>query len=365
MTGVRVLIRTDSSYAIGTGHLSRCLTFAQRLRDAGARLTFACRNLSGAALEPIRDLGFELRIVKDAALREDADSEPFRVDWTADALAVESILSESGIGVDAVVVDHYGLDARWEQRIRRVTGRIMAIDDLADREHACDLLVDQNFYSDMQRRYEALVPASCRLFLGPQYSFLRPEFYRLRKALRPRSGKVKRILVSFGGVDRANVTRKAIDALQALPARMRTELTVDVLIGASNPNRRELVRHCKGISWINAHIAPEDVAGRMAEADLAIGAGGITVWERCCVGLPALVMTLAANQEGTVAALHERGCILSIGRAHETTVEHLARAIEHLLSDPEMVYRLGQASFGLLGNDPETNAEALAHALLD
>ena len=200
---------------------------------------------------------------------------------------------------DWLVVDHYALDARWESLLRKSAKRLMVIDDLADRMHDCDILLDQNYYADMDSRYTGKVPTDCRLLLGPHYALLRDEFRQWRKQVKPRTGPVKKILVFFGGVDADNFTGLTIEALAGLGS---CGLQIDVVIGAQHPYREQIESACSEYMF-SCYVQTNRMAEFMAKADLAIGAGGSATWERCCLGLPAIVFSLADNQRDIVKGL--------------------------------------------------------------
>jgi UDP-2,4-diacetamido-2,4,6-trideoxy-beta-L-altropyranose hydrolase len=289
---MQVAIRVDASAEIGSGHLMRCLTLANTLSARGAAVRFICRDLPVNWQALIRASGHQLAPLTGAPAREDdglAHSHWLRATQAQDAAESAAVLSDAHW--DWLVVDHYALDARWETALRSVARQLLVIDDLADRSHDCDLLLDQNLYSDMDARYAGKVPASCRVLLGPRYALLRPEFLEMR-GRRSRSGAVGRVLISFGGVDARNFTAAAIEAVAALRG---TELQADVVIGAQHPHRGEVEAACAAQGFA-CHVQTERMAELMLAADLAIGAGGGAAWERCCLGLPALVLCAADNQ---------------------------------------------------------------------
>jgi UDP-2,4-diacetamido-2,4,6-trideoxy-beta-L-altropyranose hydrolase len=203
------------------------------------------------------------------------------------------------------VVDHYALDARWESSMRNVVKKIMVIDDLADRLHDCDVLLDQNFYTDMSCRYDGKVPPHCQLLLGPRYALLRDEFRQLHEQVMPRSGRVKRVLVFFGGVDFDNYTERAIEVLASIGDQ---NWHVDVVIGAHHPHREEVEAICSEQRFV-CHVQTSRMAELMALADVAIGAGGTATWERCCLGLPTLTLCVADNQGKQIADAASEGLL--------------------------------------------------------
>jgi spore coat polysaccharide biosynthesis predicted glycosyltransferase SpsG/RimJ/RimL family protein N-acetyltransferase len=189
------------------------------------------------------------------------------------------------------------LDARWESSLRQASRKILVIDDIADRQHDCDVLLDQNFYADMQTRYIGKVPAHCQLLLGPRYALLRDEFRKLHEQAKPRTGAVRKILVFFGGVDTDNYTGRAVEALSEINV---ADVHVDVVIGAQHPCSEQIKVACVQHGFI-CHIQTDKMAELMLAADLAIGAGGSATWERCCLGLPTLAICIADNQRKQIA----------------------------------------------------------------
>ena len=356
VNAMRVLFRADASLQIGTGHVMRCLTLADRLRDAGAAVTFACHDGPGNLLDFIEKRQFSV-----FTLCGHLSESRCQMDWERDAAQTEDVAR--GGRFAWLVVDHYSIDARWERRLRQMVPNVMVIDDLANRPHDCDLLLDQNFYPDMEQRYNELVPKDCRQFLGPHFALLRSEFYRMRRKARPRSQGVKRILISFGGADIDNQTSRALDAIELVLQRTRMPICVDVLLGAAFPHRVSLEERCSALSWATSYVACEHVGELMAAADLSLGAGGVTVWERCAVGLPALVITVATNQRLVVEALARRGCLVDLGPAEDVTTEAISGALESLLRQPSSLLELSERSYELLGPDLEVNAAKLTGAL--
>lgn len=321
---MKVAFRTDASGRIGTGHLVRCLTLADALHAQGARVRFACRDLAPELKALVLARGHELvelpaahARAADAARRQDehrpgdghAPKAPLEGSahehWlgaTEDEDVAATLAALSGDGPwDWLVVDHYALGAGWEVRMRACATRILVIDDLADRPHDCDALLDQNLYADMHSRYDGLVPGGCIRLLGPRHALLRREFATARESLRVRGDEVRRVLVSCGGVDAANLTARALDALDAVAA----DVDVDVVIGAMHPDRDAIVALCARRARTTCHVQASDMARLIADADVGIGAAGVATWERCALGLPSLAVAVAANQR---ALLRDAAC---------------------------------------------------------
>lgn len=302
-----VAFRVDATSQIGTGHFMRCLTLADALRQRGARIRFVSRGLPDHlhGMLTARDMGFAP--LNDAVTAQTPD-DLAHSNWLGTSQAQDASDSAEALADrkwDWLVVDHYALDARWESAMRNTAGKIMSIDDLADRKHDCDVLLDQNYYRDMQTRYDGKVPEHCRLLLGPRYALLREEFRKLRAQVKPRTGEVRRILMFFGGVDAGNYTGHAIEALSGLGIK---GVEVDVVIGAQHPRRAEIEQACATQGYA-CHVQTSRMAELMVAADLAIGAGGSVTWERCCLGLPALSICTAENQRRQIADAAEAGLL--------------------------------------------------------
>lgn len=338
MVNMKVLIRADASVAIGSGHLMRCLTLADQLRNEGTEVAFVCRDIPGAMFDLLQSRGY--RFAKLPMIEADKISQKFDAEKTIKA--ARQLFSDR---IDWLVVDHYELDAAWEHMLRPYARKIMVIDDLANRMHDCDLLLDQNYYRDQDQRYQGLVPDKCITLLGPKYVLLRPEFAEARQRLRTRDGTVRNILVFFGGSDATNQTHKAIDAIKLID---RADISVDVVVGAGNPFRNQIQSLCHEIPCVQYHCQVSNMAELISAADIAIGAGGATTWERCSLGLPTLTVVFADNQLQTTLDLEKIGATEFLGWANDITAHDLARAIERLIKAPTRLKSLSERASKIL-----------------
>lgn len=320
MSSLRVAFRVDASQQIGTGHVMRCITLAKGLAKQGAKICFIARHMPDYLQDLITSQGFNLNILTGNFVIQQLD-ELAHAKWLGTSQqqdADETIGELASDTWDWLIVDHYALDIRWESAMRNSVKKIMVIDDIADRNHDCDILLDQNYYVDMDLRHKDKVPSGCELLVGPKYALLRDEFAEARKTIKPRDGIVKRILVFFGGVDAQNYTGLAIDALSAMK---EYQLDVDVVIGESHPNKYDIINSCKLNGYL-CHIQTQKIAQLMVDADLTIGAGGSATWEKCCLGLPSMVIATADNQVKQLSDLATSGyCYL---------IEHNNKIIESL-----------------------------------
>lgn len=287
----------------------RCLTLADELKRRGGQIRFVSRHIPVHMIDTLRSRGHEF-VQLDSTQCGVATDALVHSHWLGVSQAQDSeetIQALSDKDWDWLVVDHYALDARWEKVLRQVAKSILVIDDIADRQHDCDLLLDQNFYSNMDSRYKGKIPEYCRLLLGPRYALLRDEFRKIREQIKPRSGPVNRVFVFFGSVDIGNYTGCTIDALSGLDI---SDIHVDVVIGVQHPFREQIESACARYEFA-CHVQTDKMAELMAQADLAIGAGGSATWERCCLGLPTLVIGTANNQQRQIADAAREGLIYS------------------------------------------------------
>lgn len=304
---MNIAFRVDAGTQIGTGHFMRCLTLADALKQQGAKTRFASRHMPEYLRGMLVVKGHEFMLLESTPSDEISDglSHTHWLGTSQHADAQDTLHALSDQAWDWLIVDHYALDARWETVLRKIAKNILAIDDLADRQHDCDLLLDQNFYQDMNTRYTEKVSARCQLLLGPRYALLRDEFRQLRERVRPHIEPVKRILIFFGGVDADNFTGRALEALVSIGI---ADLHVDVVIGTQHPFREELEITCAEYGFF-CHVQTTRMAELMLAADLAIGAGGSAVWERCCLGLPTLTICAADNQRKQIADAASEGLL--------------------------------------------------------
>lgn len=307
---ISIVFRTDASIDIGTGHVMRCLTLADELRERGANCRFVCRAHVGNLIDQIDERGYEVQMLPITTNRIQCDSllahaSWLGTDWLTDAHQTLAVLGDKR--EDWLIVDHYALDARWERILSSSYRRLMVIDDLADRHHQCALLLDQNLGRQTQD-YVNLVPAQCKVLTGSQYALIRPEFNALRSySLQRRQQPVlKQVLISMGGVDQSNVTSQLLQALKC--CELPQDCHFSVVMGLNAPWLQEVRELAENMPWpTEVLVNISDMAQRMADSDLAIGAAGSTSWERCCMGLPALMVVLADNQRVIAEALQRSG----------------------------------------------------------
>jgi len=344
----RILIRTDASLSIGSGHVMRCRTLARELQCRGAAITFLCRRQRGdliGLLEP----EFPVLALPELPLAttQTPEGEPLEGRelygaWLGcrqaqDAGDCLQALDKAGIhSASWLVVDHYGLDADWQAQLLgglggNPTSKLLVIDDLADRHHQAHLLLDQNFFGETtEGRYAGLLPAHCLQLLGPHYALLGQEYAQLHPLMPPRR-ELRRVLVFFGGVDAHNLTGRALEALMTSEL---AHLAVDVVLGVQSPHRQAVAELVARRPHTTLHDPLPSLAGLIARADLAIGAGGVTTWERSCLGLPTVVVAVTSNQRPIAELLDRAGHLQLLGGAASITPGQFREALLQRETEP-------------------------------
>ncbi|MFC3801230.1 UDP-2,4-diacetamido-2,4,6-trideoxy-beta-L-altropyranose hydrolase [Cohnella sp. GCM10012308] len=324
----KAFIRADASVAIGTGHVMRCLALAERMRAAGLECRFVCRSLPNLMKALLEESGFPVSTLSGMTGVDARET---------DAAETAAVLARYG-PAEWLLVDHYGLGETWERRMRSYARRIAVIDDWTDRRHDCDLLLNANVYDDAAAfTQKAHVPGHCVTFLGPGFALLRREFEQADSRIR--DGRIRRLLVGFGGGDAVNLTGRTLEAL-ADPAF--AALGADVVIGPGSPHAPDIRANGGRLPGIRIHEWSGAMPALMAGADLAIGAAGISAWERCCLALPSLIVTAADNQEAGARYLGQCGAAVYMGRHDEISAADIGIALRRLLAKPALVAEMSE-----------------------
>ena len=309
-----LVLRTDASVAIGTGHVMRCLALAQAWEDAGGRAIFAMAQATPAVEGRLRNEGFEVaRVSAQVGSATDAEE-------TAD-LAQQR-------GASWVVVDGYEFGAEYQASLKNRGLKVLFIDDNGHAAYySADLVLNQNAHTseDLYRSREL----STKLLLGPRFALLRREFTAWRGWKREIPVVARKVLVTMGGSDPDNVTQRVIETILS-----ERDFDMTIAVGGSNPHLaklRELAGGCSAVRLVeNASNMPELIAN----ADVAVAGAGITSWEMCFLGLPALLIVLADNQQGIANELGKQGIVVNLGRASDLTASTFAAQLRRIADSP-------------------------------
>ena len=318
---MKVAFRVDASLNMGTGHVMRCLTLAQVLKENGANVEFICRKHEGNLIVKIRSSGFvvhELKVFEET----EVDTKLAHSHWLGATQqqdaddCIEILKAEKS---DWLIVDHYALDEEWQKKLKPYYEKLMVIDDLADRKHQCDILLDQTF-GRQKKDYSALTPEDCKLLLGSQYALLRPEFakWRAYSLKRRNNPKFKRLLVNMGGVDVDNITESVLDELKI--CNLPSDLKITVVMGGLAPHIESVKSKAITLPYkTEVKVDVGNMAEIMANSDIAIGAAGSTTWERCCLGLPTIQIVTAKNQQFSAETLARQNIVKLAKKIKEAT----------------------------------------------
>ena len=360
-----IAIRVDASLRIGNGHVMRCRTLALELRRRGVPIFFLCRRQPGDLIALLKQdfkvLPLPERPSEDAERLAGMQPDGSLLGCSQEQDAADSLqaLRQSGINCcNWLVVDHYGLDSCWELNLRAACRNLMVIDDLADRSHICDLLLDQSLHEQPEVRYRRLVPHSCKLLYGPKNVILSPAFSKPQGGA-SRCGDVGHVIVFFGSNDCHNQVGIALNALGHFP-----QLTAEVILGPDHPHKAAVYDAASSQPQISVTNTCDDMASAMMRADLALGVCGMAGWERCAMGLPSLVCVTAENQREDTFALHRLGAVEYVGDADELNATNWVSAINRTLANPERVVRMGEAARDVVAGHRK-NFERLANFLCE
>jgi UDP-2,4-diacetamido-2,4,6-trideoxy-beta-L-altropyranose hydrolase len=298
---MKAVFRVDASGEVGFGHLSRCINLAEVLRSRGNEVSFVCRDDEAKSFSALEDRLFATVLLPMLSAGEVVNQQED---------AQETIQALQGEKPGWLIVDTYTLDKNWERLMRPHVAKIAVIEDLSGRDHDCDLLIDQNYSERSAASFEKFVPKTCELLLGPRFALIADQFRKLRDLKSKPAPELNRIFVFCGGSDPQNLTQRVIDEISCSEL---SNVAVDVVVGAQNKtfDRAAVLK-------LNANIEIHDASGEfgriMSIADLAIGAGGTTSWERMCLGVPSIVVSIADNQNSACEKLGRDGLIDYLGR---------------------------------------------------
>jgi UDP-2,4-diacetamido-2,4,6-trideoxy-beta-L-altropyranose hydrolase len=308
-----IVVRTDADSQIGTGHLMRCFSLAQGWQARGGKVVIATNCNNDNLTRHLEAANMPIAAIERP--------HPNPMDWDRTCEILKS-------HPDAwVVLDGYHFDAGYQGKIKSCGHRLMAIDDTAHLDkYFADIVLNQNINAD---RLNYTAEPRTRLLLGLRYVLLRPEFIEQSVTV-PKSSKIARkLLVTLGGGDFDNQTLKVIKAIEEVKI---DGLEAVIVVGPANPHLKQLQAIIKDSRVpIHLKVNTTHMAELMTWADMAVTAGGSTCWELACMGLPALVIILAENQQAVAKGLEEREAIINLGWHHNLSPVRIAKALENLL----------------------------------
>ena len=305
-----LFIRVDSSPEIGIGHMMRCLTLAQELKNNFDKIIFLTQKNSGDFIGTIMKNEFEVIFIPTT---------------NNDPNIIKNLITAYSENKNFLLIDHYDIGSNFESSLKNIFERIFVIDDLANRKHDCDLLIDQNYYRDLNQRYEKLIQNGTITLLGPKYAIIRPEFRKINKKTIKKNSQIKKILVSFGGSDPTNECKKVLDALCSIE---NSKFEIIVAAGIYNHKFEQLKKLYEKYSNIKIYRHVDELSRLMVNSDLFIGAGGTTTWERFYMGLPSIVTIISDDQKESIEFLSDMGHVVNLGLAKNVTSKTYVQTLQ-------------------------------------
>lgn len=300
-----IFFRVDGSPTIGSGHVMRCLTIANNIPSD--QVTFLCKEVTDSLKEKIINKNYKLIILNKQ------HNNPYPNNYESWLYGSQEDDSHQVLHyvkkTDIVIVDHYGIDCNWEKRIKPNISKLIVIDDLANRSHECDYLIDYTILDNYKERYNNLLLSNTTKLLGPQYLILREEFFQIKKI--KHRNKIKNILIFFSGYDIHSYTKNIVDLLLNINI-LRDKYIINVLINHSDDV--EYFSQLQLDKKINLYININNIANLINTMDLCIGAAGITLVERCYLSCPSIVFKIADNQTDMINFLNNQKAITYIDK---------------------------------------------------
>ena len=326
-----LFIRVDSNSEIGIGHIMRCLTLAQELKNNFDKVIFLTRKDSDYFIKTITENEFEVFLLPAQTIKPPKNLH----ELNNHSDIIKNLVTRYTKNKNYLLIDHYEVDSDFESSLKNTFEKIFVIDDLANRKHNCDLLIDQNYHRDLNHRYEKLIPNDAITLLGPKYAIIRSEFRKLNKKPIKKNSQIKKILVSFGGSDPTNECKKTLDALCSIE---NSQFEIIVVAGIFNHNFEELQKLYEKYSHIKIFRHVNDLSRLMLNSDLFIGAGGTTTWERLYMGLPSIVTIISNDQKESTELLSETKNVINLGLAKYVETKTYVQAIQK--SSPDLLYSM-------------------------
>ncbi|MCH9769451.1 MAG: UDP-2,4-diacetamido-2,4,6-trideoxy-beta-L-altropyranose hydrolase [Gammaproteobacteria bacterium] len=316
---MKVVIRVDSSFDIGSGHVMRCLTLAEALKARGDKVIFISRLLCGNMVELIKQKGFEvitLPLCVDKC-EQIKHKDSIYEQWLGEGHDIEVNQVKTKLqkieNIDVLIVDHYSLDIRWQNQIKHYVNKLVVIDDLANRKHNCEILIDHNYYKNSKNRYNGLVSQGCKVLCGAEYALLSPGVISARRRRASNYQLPQReafsCLVFMGGVDAGRYSGRITDIL----AGLSSILSIILVVGMNNKESKYLIKKFDASEKVVVEVSPKNYYELLARIDFVVGAGGVSVLERLCIGVPSFVYKIADNQGDICASIDDSDAGVYLG----------------------------------------------------
>ena len=338
-----ILIRCDASDFIGSGHVMRCINLAKELKNSDFQVIFICRNDENNLIDLIKKdfIVLQLPRIKSQDKQKTSllSSNQLYEFWLGcsqedDLEECLNLLKNYKINkIDWAIVDHYGIDFKWEKLFLKsyTNSKMIVIDDLANRSHIADILVDQTYMSFKDPlRYRNLINEKAIKLFGPSYALLNSSYYKAsQKKKIKKNNSLKNILVYFGMVDPNGLTYQVINELKKTRF---LNIFIDVVLGKVTKDSDKIEDLMKERGNCKLHRNLPNLISLMKKADLSIGAVGGTTWERACLNLPSIVVATAENQIELAEELYRDNFHIYLGETRELTTFSFEKSIDKFMN---------------------------------
>lgn len=323
---LKIVFRVDSSVGIGSGHFVRCLSLAEEFSKYNVDILFITSINSGSCVDQVAKNGFKVELLPHNLCSDDCE-----IIYT-DAYECSRVINLVG-GADLLIVDSYYIDKKWERILKLAVKNLLVIDDLENREHECQFILDQNLIDYDDQNYLGLLPKYCKKYFGPRYALIRAQFHEIYHNVSKEISNILQILIMFGGSDPTNETQKVLEAINQ-PTNSKINITV--IFGRDCPHKELILNSELNTTNVTFLVGVDNMASEMSKADIMIGAGGGSVWERCSLGLPSISIATANNQISQLEKLAEKGALLYLGESKNVQVDDIKFAVEKLIADNQL-----------------------------
>ena len=357
-----VAIRVDSSRFIGTGHVARMLVLASELRSLGAGVIFVCKQYDGAVYEKINEKNFDCVLIPDNSNHGSISANPSSWLGTSEEVdfsAFYSVINKRAVRV--VIVDHYAIGATWHMLAKNYGFKVIAIDDIAGRKFAVDILVNQN-YGVQESLYDGLIIGQPTLLLGAKYAMLAKD-YRIYTSRIKRDYYNKNhinLFLFMGGVDDGDVISNVVKELHN--SKVKSKFNLNIAVGAAYPYLDKLIKTLSvltGFMKYSIHVGLPTLSNLINCSDIGIAAGGTNTWERCCLGLPTIIIPVADNQLNIAGQVSQYGAAMKV---ELTEINGLVDVLESLLASPKKLKSMSKMAMQIVDS---YGANRLAHRIID
>ena len=326
---MQIAFRVDSSSKIGIGHLIRCRSLAIHLKKQDHQITFFCKNHFGNSNYLIKNEGFqliELKAGKNKNLKNSYGN------WLGSSQIEDAsqVINSSNKDFHWIIVDHYGITKKWHKIIKGKIKNILVIDDIASRSYDCNMILNQNFNLNYRKLYQGKVSKETKLFLGPQYTILDPDYIKIKKNKNIKNTVTKSVFVYFGGEDHFNLSKITVLALGMKEIRhLKIKMVLPQKV--NERTKTNLISISKKRGKVELISPKRSLADTMSGCDIAIGAGGSTLWERIHLELPSIIISTAKNQEIACKSLANKKIIDYLGNAENINKDKISDAVLNLI----------------------------------